>query len=152
MLDVIESGSFFGYDTILHTGEYSDSAEAIETSIVHFISKSEFVEVLGSDSRVASTFIDMLSETSNKHKEELLNLAYSSIRQRVATALLSLISANKAANLVHARRDLIANMVGTSTESAIRTLSDFKKEGLIRADGRIIEILDIGRLNMIKQY
>ena len=44
----------------------------------------------------------------------------------------------KATTSIRIPRDDLASIIGTSTESLIRTLSDFKQEKLIETDGREI--------------
>jgi CRP-like cAMP-binding protein len=78
-----------------------------------------------------------------KEKEErLLSLAYSSLRKRVAKALVDIHSKFNAAGdnkTIEISREDIAHYVGTATESLIRTLSDFKAEKLIEIrDGKIM--------------
>ena len=49
-------------------------------------------------------------------------------------------------------RDDFAGMIGTATETAIRTLSDFKEEGLITTDsGRRIVLLDKEELRNVAE-
>jgi CRP/FNR family transcriptional regulator len=43
-------------------------------------------------------------------------------------------------------REEIANLVGTATETAIRLLSDLKNEGVIKLEGKKIQIADVNRL------
>ena len=47
-------------------------------------------------------------------------------------------------------REDLANIVGTATESLIRTLSDFKEEKLVEIKGSSITILDIEKLRKLK--
>ncbi len=46
-------------------------------------------------------------------------------------------------------RKEIADYIGMSTANVIRTLSDFKKEGIIRIFGKTIEIADMRRLEIM---
>ena len=86
-------------------------------------------------------------------EQELLNLAYNTVRKRVADALLQLrdryqIDSNETFKMAMSRDDL-ASMVGTAKESVIRTLSEFKNDSLIKIKGSEITILDpVGLLNL----
>ena len=81
----------------------------------------------------------MLAKNMEDQEEKLLSLAYNSIRKRVAETLVELSLSKKKTensdqlNLTILREDL-ANMVGTAKESVIRTLTDFKHEGLVKID------------------
>jgi CRP-like cAMP-binding protein len=78
-----------------------------------------------------------------EREEQLLNLAYNSLRKRVADALITLQRKYQKGNVehfsIHISREDLANIAGTATESLIRTLSDFRGEKLIDIkDGNII--------------
>jgi CRP-like cAMP-binding protein len=102
---------------------------------------------------IARKFIKMLSNNLMEAENRLLDLAYQSVRQRVAGALLK-INAQQGSSeknvITIARRD-ISNMIGTATESLNRTLADFKDEGLIEILGEGIRILRMDKLEgMVK--
>ena len=46
-------------------------------------------------------------------------------------------------------RKEIADYISMSTANVIRTLSDFRKEGIIKLYGKTVEILDIEKLEII---
>ena len=101
---------------------------------------------------VSARFIKMLVNNINEKEEQLLSLAYNSVRGRVADALMKL--QKKSApntNLSFSREDL-ANIVGTSTETLIRTLSDLKQEKMIEVDGREVKILNLSGLERIRKF
>ena len=85
-----------------------------------------------------------------KEKEtRLLNLAYDSLRKRIAKALIDIhnkFNKNSQGQTIDISRDDIAHYVGTATESLIRTLSDFKSEGLIEIKGGKINIINAAKL------
>jgi CRP-like cAMP-binding protein len=85
----------------------------------------------------------MLAHNVVEREEQLLNLAYNSLRKRVADALITLQRKYQKGNVehfsIHISREDLANIAGTATESLIRTLSDFRGEKLIDIkDGNII--------------
>ena len=87
--------------------------------------------------------IKMLAKNISEKENQLLGLAYNSLRKRVADALLTLQSKYQKENQerfsMHISREDLANIAGTATESLIRTLSDFKSEKLIEiSEGNII--------------
>jgi len=91
----------------------------------------------------------MLANHITEREEQLLNLAYNSIRRRVADALLVLherfMKQEQPSNISILRDDL-ASMVGTAKETVIRTLTDFKQENLIKIETGQITILDVKKL------
>lgn len=86
-------------------------------------------------------------------EEQLLHLAYNSVRQRVAEALLVLKKKaeeqNQDTKTLYISREDLANMVGTAPESVIRTLSDFKEEQIIEIRSSKILIHDHQRLERV---
>lgn len=149
-----KSGEFFGYSTILENKPYAESAMALEDSEVCLIPKEEFFSLLYSNKDVAKKFISMLSNNLLAMEERLIDLAYNSVRKRVAQSLLLLKEKYEKEgvdifNMSISREDL-ANIVGTSKESVIRTLSDFKEEGLIEIKGSNIKVINSDRLDRMK--
>ena len=70
-------------------------------------------------------------------EEQLLKMAYNSLRKKVADTLIVL--HKKYDKAIDISRENLASMAGTATESMIRTLGDFKNEKLIDIrDGSII--------------
>lgn len=142
---IFKKGDFYGYNALLEDTIYQDFAECLEDCEVMLIPKADFLQLLGSDSQVARKFIRLLSRDIAEHEEKLLNLAYNSLRKRVAIGLVKVNEKFKKApedkpRLEISREDL-AQVVGTATESLIRTLSDFKSERLIDInDGKIVVV------------
>lgn len=149
-------GEFFGYLALLEEQPYADSAVALEDSEVVIIPKEDFFALLHSNREVAARFIRMLSDNIREREERLLKLAYNSVRKRVAEALLLLEqryteSRNEKGDFSMAiSRDDLANIVGTASETVIRTLSDFKEEGLIEIKGSRITLLNQDKLQRMK--
>ena len=87
----------------------------------------------------------MLSHHLAEREEQLLHVAYHSVRQRVAEALLKLARNDSEAGslpvITIAHKDL-AGLTGAVKETVTRTLADFKEEGLIRIDRMKITVLD----------
>jgi CRP-like cAMP-binding protein len=114
------------------------------------IPREDFQEMIYGDINIAAKFIRIITQNVKDKEERLLNLAYSSLRKRVARALVDIYhkfnpdGQNKS---IEISREDIAHYVGTATESLIRTLSDFKAEKLIEIkDGKII-IANLDKLN-----
>lgn len=146
-------GDFLGYMSVLEGGRAAESAETLEESELALIPKEEMLALLYRDRDVSIRFIKMLSGEVKEKEERLLDLAYSPVRQRVAQALLRLrdrYGVDRSNNLgLRISREDLATIVGTATESLIRTLSDLKNEGLINMEGREILIADVLKLESL---
>ncbi len=143
-------GDFIGYLAMLQNTIYTESAVALEDTEVSIIPKEDFFTLLHNDRDVASRFIKLLASNVMEKETRLLELAYNSVRKRVADALVRLQQRYKKENekyfTMAIPRDDLASMVGTAKETVIRTLSDFKAEGLIEIHGSKITILEAAKL------
>ena len=147
--DLFSAGDFMGYSALLEDKLYDDTAIILEDAEIMTVPREEFLQLVHSDITIAAKFIHIITKDMAGKEERLLNLAYSSLRKRVAKALVDIYEkyyagANGAA--IEFSRDDIAQYVGTATESLIRTLSDFKSEKLIEIRGGKIAILDLQKL------
>ncbi|MBT6439617.1 MAG: response regulator, partial [Flavobacteriales bacterium] len=149
-------GDFIGYMAILEGGDHEESAETLEATEILKIPKEDFLDLLHKNRDVAARFIKILAKNVVDKEQQLLNLAYDSVRKRVADALVALhekyqVDEEKKFNIAISRSDL-ASMVGTSPETVIRTLSEFKDEGLITSSGTAINIEEIEILKNLRIY
>ncbi len=132
-------GDFLGYNAVLGETVYKDTAEAMEECEIAVIPREDFEELLYNSNDVAVQFVRLLARNVTVKEQQLLGLAYNSLRKKVAEALLSLqkkYSRAEAADFViDISRDNLAAIAGTATESLIRTLGDFREEKLIDIKG-----------------
>ncbi len=154
IVSLYTQGDFFGYNPLLENMPYTDSAMPMEDSELVVIYKEDFFALLLNNRDVALKFIKMLSNDVTEKEERLIKLAYNSVRKRVADALVTL-HARYAKDKVEIfsmeiLREDLANMVGTSAESVIRTLSDFKEEKLIEIKGSTIMFLNLDKIKRMR--
>jgi len=153
-VDLYNTGDFFGYVPMLEGTVYKDTAEAMEESEIALIPREDFEELMGSQIDVAAQFIRMLARNVTSKEQQLLGLAYNSLRKKVAEALLSLCrkyNEQKAEPFaIDISRDNLATIAGTATESLIRTLGDFREEKLIEIrEGSIVVLNEKKLANML---
>jgi CRP-like cAMP-binding protein/CheY-like chemotaxis protein len=145
IVQVAGPGEFLGYLPLLLNDRYLESAIVVETADVRLIPKDDFQKLVFSDRDVNARFIKMLANHVSDQEQQLIDLAYNSVRKRVARALVGLYDQGKG-NIPLLREDLAA-IVGTATETLVRTLSDFKNEGLVDIrDKRQVAVLKPERL------
>ena len=141
----------FGYTSFTENITYQETATPIiETELVG-ISKNELKSVLDKNHRVTLELIQLLTEDLSGIKEQLVHMAYSNVNRKTASTILMFAEKlncppDEAINI--SRNDL-ASVAGVATESLIRTLSSFKKKGIIEIEGRNIKILDLEQLKNI---
>jgi len=149
-----KEGDFFGFLEIIKDTNFSESASAFENSELTLIPREDFLKLLYSSKEVSTKFIKMIAGTITEKQEELLTLAYDTVRKRVADALIKLSEKYKDQSesnfTMNISRDDLAAIVGTATESVIRTLSEFKADGYIAIKGSNITILAPEKLKNFK--
>ena len=148
ILDIINGGEFFGYLPVIRESKYEESAAALEDCSLCLIPKEDFFLLINNNKDFSAQFIKMLANNVTEIEEQLLNLAYNSVRKRVANSLCTLHEKFSASgqDRFSILRDDLASLAGTAKETVIRTLSDFKEEKLIDIQGNEIVILDAQRL------
>lgn len=138
---VYGAGDFFGFMPLLNDGKYLDQAVALDDTALRLIPKEDFKLLLFNNRDFSAKFISMLASHAHHNERQLIDLAYSSVRRKVANALLQLAEKSTGGKISVMRED-IAAMAGAAKETTIRTLSDFKNEGLIDIQPSHISILD----------
>ncbi len=147
---IYTDGEFFGYTPILEETTYQDHAEVLDDAEVMLIPRADFMQLVSSDVQTAKRFIKLLSSNLSEREEKLIQLAYNSLRKRVADGLIMVYEKFRRGETdspkIGLSREDLAQVVGTATESLIRTLSDFKSEKLIDIRDGKIHILNEGKL------
>jgi CRP-like cAMP-binding protein len=135
IMGLYQPGDFIGYPAVLDGRNFSDNAQALEDVRLVQIPRQEFLCWMENKPAIARRFIRLISKEAADKEAGLLNLAYNSLRKRVANGLIQLEGLGRpdeqAQGAVAISRENLANIVGCATESLTRTLSDFKSEKLI---------------------
>ncbi|HKR03408.1 MAG TPA: response regulator [Bacteroidia bacterium] len=152
---LLNDGDFFGYTSLLEEKDYTENAQALEDAEITFIPREEFFNLVYNNQAVAKKFLHILTKSVTEQQDHLLELAYSSVRKRVAEALLLLQKKYKDSGgqetfSMSVSREDLANIVGTATESLIRTLSDFKDEKLVEIKEGKIFLVNEKKLKELK--
>jgi CRP/FNR family cyclic AMP-dependent transcriptional regulator len=143
-------GDCIGAAAAIRGGSYSDSAQVVEDAALVNITRTEFLSILDSDSDFSRQIMQWLAHNASEQEAGLLNLAYSSLRKKVANGIIRLYdkfnTGQDGKGYVTISRENLAAIVGAAPESLTRTLSDFRKEQLIDiAEGKI-HLLDEEKL------
>lgn len=148
---LLKADDFLGFTSFIENIAYLESATAIEDTVVVGVSKNELKEVLENSKNVSLELMELLTDNLAEIKGQLLQMAYSSVRKKTAQTILqfAVILNKKPEEGIKIARNDLASVAGIATESLIRTLSGFKKEGLIEIEGRNIRLIDVEGLEMI---
>jgi CRP-like cAMP-binding protein len=151
MTGIYSPDDYMGINSMLINEPHSDTATAMEDSTVCQIPKELLEQLMNQYPDVAREFIKLLAKDVKDKEEHLLQMAYNSVRKKMADAMVRLQSqlGDDGESFKINREDLAA-MTGMATETVSRTLSDFKDEGLIEKKGSFIKVANLESLKKMK--
>ena len=148
-----KEGDAFGYTTLLNESIYKESAVAIEDSEIALIPKNDFFKLLYSNNEASLKFIKFITNNLHEAEERLIKLAYDSGRKKTAEAILFLFKKfmpDGNDGYFNIQRENISALAGISPETISRNLTDFREEGLIEGGSGSMKIVDVKKLEKIK--
>jgi len=148
IIRLAQKGDFLGYTSLLGEDSYSNSAMIVEDAKICFIPKETFLNILAEDNNFHKRLTKSVCQSLGIMENQLTDATQKTIRERLAFTLIKLSDSygvdggdNRKIDLVLTREE-IAGLVGTATETVIRLLSEFKKDELIKFEGKKIIVLD----------
>ena len=153
-IKLLGKGELLGQRSIISNERTNLSAVALDDIELCYVPKDKILANLHENSEFSFDVLQHLAKDLKKSEEDLIDMAHKTVRQRLAEALLYVESnfgncEEGFLNVILSREDY-ANIVGTTTESVIRILSQFKKEGLISTQGKQIKIENSEKLKRIE--
>lgn len=138
----------FGFTSFTQNIPYQETATAIKDVQLVGLSKNELKTILNTNHKLTLELIQLLTDDISGVKNQLLEMAYSSVYKKTATTILTFADKLncKPEEPIKISRNDLASVAGIATETLIRTISTFKKQGLIDIEGRNIKIIDIEKL------
>lgn len=152
------AGDFVGQMSLFNEkGTYVETASVLSATEVCSIPKADFTKLLYGNKVVSNKFINMVSNNLIEIQEQLTNMAFNTVRQRAAKAILDLQSngmlEDGEGSGIDISREDFAGIIGTASETAIRMLSEFKDENLIELGShRRLLILNENELKHIADF
>jgi CRP-like cAMP-binding protein len=142
-------GEMFGEVAVFENKPYPASAQAVAETKVLGIKRVDFLSFLVHRPEVSLKIINVLSGRLRDAQSRLRDLAGERVEQRLARTLLMLSS--KLGPTLPFTRQEIADMAGTTTETAIRFMSQLKDRRIIRSTRGRIVILDVTKLKLLSE-
>ncbi|WP_282121969.1 response regulator [Algibacter mikhailovii] len=141
----------FGYTSFTQTIPHKETATAIADTSLLGISIIDFTAMLNKNHKVVLALVDLLTEDLSVVKEQLIRMAYGSVNQKTAATILKFAQKinRKPEDPIKISRNDLASVAGIAPETLIRALTEFKKQGIIVAEGRNIKVIDIQKLEHI---
>lgn len=148
-----KEGEAFGYTSLLSTGNYKESAVSVEDSELALIPKNDFYQLLNSNNEVSLKFAKFIANNLHEAEERLIKLAYDSGRKKTAEAVLFVHKKylpDSDEDFFNIQRENLSAIAGISPESISRNLTDFREEGLIEGGSGNIKVVNLKKLETIK--
>lgn len=149
---LVGPGDLLGYRCLLANEPYAATAETLTDTEICFIDRQTFVQLVEQHAATALNVMRSLAADLRQAEDQHLNLVHKNVRERLAELFLILQkrygkSEGKKVKLdIQLTREEIAEMIGTTQESVIRLMSEFKQDKLIEVDGRNITLIDVPSL------
>ncbi len=145
ILEIIKNYEPFGAIAVLNAFPYPANASAMEDSVILRLSRTDLMRILDRFPGLMQAMMHELGSRIKDSHEAMKSIALEKVGSRIAALLLKL-SQQMGEDIPEGRRITIrltkqdiAEMVGTTVETSIRTMSRFKKMGVIdEKDGRIV--------------
>ncbi len=144
-----DPGEMFGEVAVFEDKPYPASAQVITDTRILGIKKENFLAFLSTHPRVALSIIGILGGRLRDAQGRLRDLAGERVEQRLARTLLMLFS--KLGSTLPFTRQELADMAGTTTETAIRVMTQLKERGIISSVRGQIIILDEAKLRLLSE-
>ncbi|RZJ64633.1 MAG: cyclic nucleotide-binding domain-containing protein, partial [Flavobacterium sp.] len=142
--------TFIGLGYLLLNSPLADTAEALENCSVYFTPKKVMLELLDEYPTLNQHFIKILSINLKQKEDQLLEIAYESVTKRLSKVLIRLNKNASPIDYIAITRDDLAGLTGIATETVSRILSDFKHQNLIEKNGGLIHIINLKKLQELK--
>lgn len=153
ILDVVGPGAILGEFAVHEGALHSVSAEVLTETQLTYLPRERLQGFLRRHPASAARLIEILSGELAKARRKLGDLALKSAESRLASLLLQLADDGRGAHgdqpRIRWRRRDLAEMIGVSTETAIRLLSKLKRRGVVRPSGRELVIADLALLTRL---
>ena len=154
IVKLVVKGDLMGQRSLIGNESANLTAIALNDMEVCFIPKSEIISDLQKNTSFSMELLQQMAHDLKESDNVIVNMAQKSVKRRLVETLLYVYkhfgnNQDGYLSVILSREDY-ANIVGTATESAIRILSQLKKDGLISTSGKQIKIEDIKGLERIK--
>ena len=156
-MKLASTGEVMGQRSVIAEETTNLSAVAVSDMEVCFIPKETIINTLHTNPNFTLEVLRHIAHDLKEADDVIVNMSQKTVKQRIAEAFLYLKNNfgedDEGFLALTLSREDIANVVGTATESAIRIISEFKKEGYIHGSGKRLGIKDERKLkDMIEGF
>jgi CRP/FNR family transcriptional regulator, polysaccharide utilization system transcription regulator len=154
IIRLIRPGDQIGFQNILNESHWTASSLALEDVDIITIEKQTIIRILKTNADLAFNIGGIISQELAESYDKMVSLTQKHVRGRLAESILMIgeiygYEADGKTLSAHLSRNDIAHLSNMTTSNAIRTLSSFSNEGLIKIKSKNISILDFPGLSRI---
>ena len=148
ILHIFGPGEPFGEVPVFHGNPFPANAETLSEAELLFFPRAEFVGLVSANPSLALNMLAMLALRLRRFTTQIENLSLKEVPGRLASYLLYLTEEQERSDRVvlDIPKGQLASLLGTSSETLSRIFAKMTEEGLIRVEGKAIDLLDIERL------
>ena len=151
----VKGGDMLGYRSILSEEPVTLTVTVMKDMRACYIPKKDIFDSIRENPNFSIDMMKVVCHDLRDANTTITNMAQKSVKERLADTLLFLkdtfgLNEEGFLSIVLTREEL-SSVIGTATESAIRLLSEFKKNGVIGLEGKKVKILDEAELHKISQ-
>ena len=148
ILHIFGPGEPFGEVPVFHGNPFPANAETLNEAQLLFFPRAEFVGLVSANPSLALNMLAMLALRLRRFTTQIENLSLKEVPGRLASYLLYLTEEQERSDRVvlDIPKGQLASLLGTSSETLSRIFAKMTEEGLIRVEGKTIDLLDIERL------
>ena len=151
----VKGGDMLGYRSILSEEPVTLTVTVMKDMRACYIPKKDIFDSIKDNPNFSLDMMKVVCHDLRDANTTITNMAQKSVKERLADTLLFLkdtfgLNEEGFLSIVLTREEL-SSVIGTATESAIRLLSEFKKNGVIGLEGKKVKILDEAELHKISQ-
>lgn len=155
IVKLVKAGELLGQRSMISEEPANLSAVALEDMEVCFVPKSEILNFFNHNNQFSMNVMKTICGDLKEADDHMVSMAQKSVKERLAETLIYLeetFGNNEDGSLrIQLSREELAGMIGTATESCIRLLSEFNKNGLVDLSGKKITIKNKALLKKISE-
>jgi CRP/FNR family transcriptional regulator, polysaccharide utilization system transcription regulator len=155
IVKLVKAGELLGQRSMISEEPANLSAVALEDMEVCFVPKSEILNFFNHNNQFSMNVMKTICGDLKEADDHMVSMAQKSVKERLAETLIYLeetFGINEDGSLhIQLSREELAGMIGTATESCIRLLSEFNKNGLVDLSGKKITIKNKSLLKKISE-
>ncbi|XOF33125.1 MAG: Crp/Fnr family transcriptional regulator [Candidatus Electrothrix sp. YB6] len=142
ILHIFGPGEPFGEVPVFHGRPFPANAVSMEDSVMLFFPRQDFIDLLTAEPRLSLSMLAVLSLRLRRFAAQIESLSLKEVPARLAAHLVYLAGEQGRTDQVtlDIPKGQLANLLGTSPETLSRIFARMSTEGLIRVDGRTIEL------------